>query len=180
MAVDTKESIAKAAKKLLLQKGVRRLTVKEIVEECRITRQTFYYHFEDIPALVRWMLEQDTARTVQQVETLESGQEKLRYLFAVAVQGLPYVKKGMQSSYRAELEQLLSRQIQQLFEQICDAEGLFQDCTRFEFELILRYHSQAVLGLLQNWSEADTKNLDQIVRVVFRLMTGKILPRRES
>ena len=49
MARDMKEVIAMAAKKLLIEKGVKKLTVKDIVEECQITRQAFYYHFEDIP-----------------------------------------------------------------------------------------------------------------------------------
>lgn len=180
MAVDTKQSIANAAKNLVLQKGVSRLTVKDIVEECQITRQAFYYHFEDIPALIRWMLEQDASRAAQEVENFESGQEKLHYIFAIAVQGLPYMKKGMKSNYRDELEQLLARQIQWLFERICDAEGLYPDCTRSEFELIVRYHSQAILGLFRNWSETDTKNLDQIVKVVFQLMTKGFPPHRQS
>lgn len=46
MAVDTKELIAEAVKRLLMQKKVKKLTVKDIVDECSITRQTFYYHLK--------------------------------------------------------------------------------------------------------------------------------------
>ena len=58
MAVDMKQIIAQSAKDLLMDKSVKKLTVKDIVDKCHITRQSFYYHFEDIPALFRWMLEQ--------------------------------------------------------------------------------------------------------------------------
>ena len=51
MPTDMKETIAEAAKRLLMEKHVKKLTVKDIVEECQITRQAFYYHFEDIPDL---------------------------------------------------------------------------------------------------------------------------------
>lgn len=44
MAVDMKETIAEAARKLLMEKKVKKLTVKDIVETCEITRQAFYYH----------------------------------------------------------------------------------------------------------------------------------------
>ena len=108
MTADTKEAIAAATKVLLLEKGVKRLTVKEIVEECQITRQTFYYHFEDIPALIRWILEQDSKRTMQEVQSLENGLEKLRYLFLIAIQSMPYMKKGLQSNYRDDLESILT------------------------------------------------------------------------
>lgn len=176
MAADMKETIAQAAKRLLLERGVKKLTVKDLVEECRITRQTFYYHFEDIPALFRWMLEQDTARTMLEAKALENGEARLRYLFVVSLNAIPYVQKGIASPYRAELERFLSRYFQRLFEQVCEEEGLYQNCTHFEVGLILRYHSQAVLGLLWNWTEADTRNLDQIVHTVYRLITEGISP----
>ena len=52
-----KRTIAEAAQTLLVQRHVKKLTVKDIVEECHITRQAFYYHFADIPELLRWMIE---------------------------------------------------------------------------------------------------------------------------
>ena len=177
MAADMKQTIAQAAKTLLMEKNVKKLTVKDIVEECQITRQAFYYHFEDIPDLFRWMLERDTERTMLEAQSLKSGEQRLRYLFTMAINALPYMKKGMESNYRDELEKFLTQYIQRLFERVCDEEGLYQDCTRFEVKLILRYHSQAILGLLWGWTDADTKNLDQIVHVEYRLMTEGISPR---
>ena len=164
-------------KTLLMEKGVKKLTVKDIVGECQITRQAFYYHFEDIPALFRWMFERDTERTMLEAKALGNGEARLRYLFVMALNALPYVKKGMVSSYRDELEQFLVKYVERLFEQACDEEGLYQNCTRFEVRLILRYHSQAIIGILRNWTDADTKNLDLIVHTVFRLMTEGIAPR---
>lgn len=180
MPADMKETIANAAKVLLLEKGVKKLTVKDIVEECSITRQAFYYHFEDIPALFRWMFERDTARNLLEARAEENGQARLRRFFLVAINSMPYVKKGMESNYRQELESLLVEYIQRLFEQVCDEEGLYRDCTRIEVKLILRYHSQAIMGLLRGWTDADTKNLDQIVSVVYRLMTEGISPLSEG
>lgn len=177
VAADMKETIAQAAKTLLMEKGVKKLTVKDIVEECRITRQAFYYHFADIPDLFRWMLERDTERTMLEAQSFADGEARLRYFFIVSLNALPYVKKGMESVYRDELEGMLSRYVQDLFEQVCDEEGLYQTCSRFETRLILRYHSQAVMGILRSWTEADMKNLDQIVHTVFRLMTEGISPK---
>ena len=69
MAVDMKESIAQAVKTLVMEKGVRRLTVKEIVEECHITRQAFYYHFEDIPGVIQWILQREAKRTMLEAQS---------------------------------------------------------------------------------------------------------------
>ena len=40
--MDMKEVIASAARKLILEKKVKKLTVKDFVEESQITRQAFY------------------------------------------------------------------------------------------------------------------------------------------
>ena len=82
MPADMKQAIAQAAMGLLMEKGVKKLTVKDIVEECHITRQAFYYHFEDIPELLRWMIEQETDRMLREVLSQGSAVEGLRRFFA--------------------------------------------------------------------------------------------------
>lgn len=126
--------------------------------------------------MFRWILERDTQRTLLEAKALGNGEARLRCLFIMGINALPYMKKGMESNYRDELERMLAQYLQRLFEQVCDAEGLYQTCTRAEEKLILRYHSQAILGILRNWTAEDTKNLDQIVHVAFRLMTEGISP----
>ena len=48
MPTDMKRAIAEAMQTLLIERHVKKLTVKDIVEQCHITRQAFYYHFEGI------------------------------------------------------------------------------------------------------------------------------------
>ena len=52
MTTLTKDAIKKSFMKLLNQKPINKITVKEIVEDCGINRNSFYYHFEDIPSLM--------------------------------------------------------------------------------------------------------------------------------
>lgn len=67
MPVDMKEIIADAVETLLFENKVKKLTVKDIVAECNITRQAFYYHFEDIPELLRWILERNSEKCCRNV-----------------------------------------------------------------------------------------------------------------
>lgn len=53
----TKVDISTALTTLLAKKTIDDITVREIVELCEIRRQTFYYHFADIYALMDWTLE---------------------------------------------------------------------------------------------------------------------------
>ncbi len=176
MSADMKDTIARTAIRLLLEKHEKKLTVTNLVEACQITRQTFYYHFADIPALFRWILEKGIERLTREFQASEDPEQGLRSFFLVAQSMAPLVQKGMQSSYRDELEQLLAQNIYRLFDNIVEQENLYQSCTRAELQLVLRYHSQAILGLLRQWSPRDQDNLDLIVHTVYRLMIGNLSP----
>ena len=45
--------MADALKALLEQKPLHNIAVNDIAERCGVTRQTFYYHFEDVYDLLR-------------------------------------------------------------------------------------------------------------------------------
>lgn len=64
MADFTKNAIKTAFLKLLSNKPISRITVKDIVEECGINRNSFYYHFRDIPALTEALVDEQLERLV--------------------------------------------------------------------------------------------------------------------
>ena len=177
MPIDMKETIAEAARRLVTEKNVKKLTVKDIVEECQITRQAFYYHFEDIPAMLKWILEKDTEKLLKEVRAQSDPEQGLRYFFKMAANVAPSIKRGMQSGYREELEQMLTRYVYHLFEKTIESERLYQKYTHFEVKLIMRYHSNAVIGILREWTDEDTKNLDRIAHEIYLLMAGKVSPK---
>lgn len=176
MAPDMKKTIAEAARKLLIDKNVKKLTVKDIVAECQITRQTFYYHFEDIPALIQWVIKQSIPQLLDEAFALKDPEKALRYFFLFALNSSAYVKKGIQTNYGDEIERLLEQFVYELLEQICEREHLYKSLGRSELKLVLRYHSQAILGFMKHWSDEDTRNLDMIVHQLYLLISGKISP----
>lgn len=70
----TKEIIAKTLAELLDEKSMSKITVKDIVERCGVNRNTFYYHFRDIPDVVEYILKRKWD------EILEEPQEKTSIL----------------------------------------------------------------------------------------------------
>ena len=152
MPVDMKEIIAEAAWTLLFEKKVKKLTIKDIVEECHITRQAFYYHFEDIPDLMRWQLKQGARKLMEEClkkQDLESG---LRYLTAVAVSVKPYVERGIQTNYGTEMEQLIEEAVYELAERIAEKEHLYESVSHKDLRLILKFHVHGMMGILKEWT----------------------------
>lgn len=53
----TRGAMIQAFAELLDEKPISKITVKDIVGRCDLNRNTFYYHFEGIPALVEQLME---------------------------------------------------------------------------------------------------------------------------
>ncbi len=61
----TERAIKETLIKLLNDRPLSQITVKDIVEECGINRNSFYYHFQDLPSLVKIWMERLNSYTAQ-------------------------------------------------------------------------------------------------------------------
>ena len=77
----TKFALALALKELMAQKPIDRITIHDLTERCGIRRQTFYYHFEDVYDLLRWMFQEEAITLLRQHEGMLVWQEGLLQLF---------------------------------------------------------------------------------------------------
>ena len=75
MASLTRKSIMDSFIKLLDERPLNRISVKDIVEDCGINRNTFYYHFTDIPALVEEIVREEADGIMQSGLGLNSLEE---------------------------------------------------------------------------------------------------------
>ena len=85
--LNTKKTIAESLKKFMKRKPLSKITVSEIVADCNINRKTFYYHFEDIQALLKWILEQEAVEVVKSFDLLLDYEEAINFV-------LDYVEKN--------------------------------------------------------------------------------------
>lgn len=82
----------------------------------------------------------------------------------------------MQTNYGQELEKMLRDHIYHLSMRIVEKKNLYQDCSYRDLKLVVRYHCEAITGILRNWTDEDSENLDHIVHEINLLMGGKIIP----
>ena len=66
--LNTKRTLAASLKGFMEKKPLSKITVSEIITDCGVNRKTFYYHFEDIYALLKWMLEEEAIEVVKQFD----------------------------------------------------------------------------------------------------------------
>ena len=57
MAENVKEKIAETFLAMTARKSFDKITIKDLVQECGISRQAFYYHFQDILDVIEWIMQ---------------------------------------------------------------------------------------------------------------------------
>ena len=82
MPVNMKNIIADTFMKMVRKKGIDKITVKVLIDECGISRQTFYYHFRDIMDVVEWLVKKFVDHMVErslEIGTPENAVKVLAY-----------------------------------------------------------------------------------------------------
>ena len=64
-SLQTKKSLAKSLKKLMRLTPLHKISVKDVVKDCNLNRQTFYYHFHDIYELVEWIYKTEAIESIK-------------------------------------------------------------------------------------------------------------------
>jgi len=85
--LNTKKELAASLKKIMERKPLSKITVSEIIADCDVNRKTFYYHFEDIYALLKWMLELEIVEVVKQFDLLVEYTDAIEFV-------MDYVEKN--------------------------------------------------------------------------------------
>lgn len=65
MANFTRRAIKETFLELLEERPFSDITVKDIVEKCGINRNSFYYHYQDLPALLEEIVKEDTEAIIR-------------------------------------------------------------------------------------------------------------------
>lgn len=79
MAKKTKDLIVDSFLSLVARDDViaEKISITDIVEECNISRQTFYYHFKDITEMLEWAFEHETQMIEKEIPKYENYQDAL-------------------------------------------------------------------------------------------------------
>jgi len=72
MANFTKKAIKDTFISLLSERPFSQITVKDIVEKCGINRNSFYYHYKDIPALIEEIVTEEADRIISEYSSFDS------------------------------------------------------------------------------------------------------------
>ncbi len=168
----TRKHIINKTLELVAKKPVNKVTVREIVSECEITRNTFYYYFHDVYDVLDSVLS-DKIDELYAIQPLDFE----RLIFDI----LDYCsehKKVWLSVYNAMGRELFSKHIIDKFKVLLEAYMLSvageKGINPVDKDIILGFYEEAIVGILIRWllssnnsEEGDLKFICERIRILF-------------
>lgn len=173
MSQTTKRALAASLKKLLAHKPLDKITVTDIAEDCGVNRQTFYYHFQDIYALVDWIFLQEGEEVLGGNTTYATWQEGFLGVFHYLRDNRRLALNAYHSVSRDQVESYLYRVTFHLLSQVL--EELSQDLSVREEDrdFVAHFYKYAFVGLVLDWLREGMKaEPEALVDKVGELLKG--------
>lgn len=175
MAQFTKKAIVESFISLLNQKPLDKITVKEIVDDCGINRNTFYYHFEDIHALLTFVIDAEVERVIAKHSDVKSVEEGFIEAAHFALDNKRAVYHIYNSVSREELERYLNGIAEEVMRRMVEGIDLERSVSEMDRELIIHFYKCGMVGMVMGWiGEGMKRDPEQLIRSMGELLDGSV------
>ena len=157
--LQTKSALAASLKKFMAKKPLKKITVSEIITDCNVNRKTFYYHFEDIYALLKWMLEQEAIEVVKKFDLLNDYEEALRFTIQYVKANAHILNCAYDSIGRDELKRFLYHDFSSIVRRTiedCEKQNDIRIDEGFR-DFACDFFTEGIAGMLVNAFKAKTE-----------------------
>lgn len=170
----TRNAIIKSFLHLLNEKPVSKITVKDIVEDCGINRNSFYYHFQDLPALIEALLHYEADRIISENASLDSFEGCLMTALGLAQENKNAVMHLYQSDsglYSKYLDKIAEYAVTKYIDTVTKGIDLAYD----DRKTIIYYYKCLLVGLVLDWMNSGMKyDIHERVALACELFYGSL------
>ena len=175
MSQTTKRALAASLEKLLAKKPLDKITVIDIVEDCEVNRQTFYYHFRDIYDLLEWTLLNETSKALGGKKTYATWQEGFLNIFEWVQKNKAMVSNIYHSVSREHIERHLYEITYDLLIGVVEEQAQDLSVRAEDKKFIADFYKYAFVGLMLDWIRKGMKeDPNVIMRDLSLLLQGNM------
>lgn len=147
----TKHLLTESLKRLMAQKPLNKISIREITEGCGVNRQTFYYHFEDIYDQVRWMFRQEAVKLLDQQEGILVWQDGLLQLFRYLEENRDICLCAMHSLSHEHLRRFFQADIYDIIHRVIDQMTEDLHINEEGKDILTHFYVSALAGTVESW-----------------------------
>ena len=167
----TKKAIKETFISLLEEYPLSDITVKSIVEKCGINRNSFYYHYQDIPALIEEIVKEEAEQILEKYPSVSTIVE----CFDALIEFASHRKKAIMHIYRSVNRELFERHLMTVTEFFVSnyvSTALTNDnIEEADKRTVIDYYKCVCFGLVLNW--LNTGMTDEYAHEIRRIFLLK-------
>ena len=151
MAQNTKNLIRKGFMELLNQRPFDRISVVDIAQHCGINRNTFYYYYEDIFALVEDVLQTEGQKIHEEFADCADWESVYTACMAFVQRNKRAVTHLVNSANRDRLERYFYRSTLDNMTAVVRRQAAGLSVSEKDIESIALFYTAALVGLEMGW-----------------------------
>lgn len=170
-----KREIKNSFIKLLTERPISQITVKDIVEDCGVNRNSFYYHFQDIPSLLEEIIVEMTAKVIENLPEESTFEEKV----TAALQEINLNKRMIYHIYGSSNREFYEKQLMKICEHVARtyirSREYSERVDSKDLEFVISYLKCELFGQLIDWLNHDMSyDIVEHSRILCRMFAGSM------
>nr|WP_319489876.1 TetR-like C-terminal domain-containing protein [uncultured Caproiciproducens sp.] len=173
MLKNAKEIFAESLKKMLGKKTLDHITVKDIVEDCSLSRQAFYYHFKDIYDLLEWIFLEEASTALANNRDIDTWQQGYCHVLMRLRDNKALVVNTYRSNRREYLETFMYNVLFHVIYPVVEEQAQGMNVENKNKEFIAHFYSLAIVAMGLDWVRTGMEeNPEEIAEQVAVLVKG--------
>lgn len=148
MSLTTKRALAASLKNMLSKRTLDKITVKDIVDDCNLNRQTFYYHFHDTYDLLEWLYLDETKDIIDKLH-----EKKYSLLLNYILENKNLILNTYHSLDQDQAENKIKECVKPIILEIIKNSS--DSTSEEDLNFISDLYSYSLIGLLIDWLHCD-------------------------
>jgi probable dihydroxyacetone kinase regulator len=157
----TKNVYAAYLKQKLETKTLDHITVTDIVQECGTTRQAFYYHFNDIYALLEWIYQEEAVKLLNNNRSIDTWQRGYRLILEWIMDNKQFVMNTYRSINRDYLENFMFNWFYPLLLDVTKTQAEKSNVSEENKAFIARFYTFALIAISLDWVQSGMKKTSE-------------------
>lgn len=167
-------------------KNLDKITVTDIVKDCDVNRKTFYYHFDDIYDLLKWILEKEAVDVVKQFDLMIDYEEAILFVIDYVEKNAHILACAYDTLGREQMRRFLYQDFISIISSLIDSiEKELDISIEKNFKQFLsNFYTESIAGILIEWfKNPRNQNKTQVVEylsIIFHTSLPEILKKKSN
>lgn len=172
MPLNMKSTIANAFMTLSKTKDVDKITVMDLVKTCNISRQSFYYHFQDILEVLEWSVQQKFQEILTHRLDAGSMEDTLHTFIESSSEADALLQKLLHSKRREHIETMLVNAVRTYLQEMFTQKESTLNLPVADAKIMLDFCSYGMVGILLENCGKKSLDKEKLARQMYRLISG--------